>query len=85
MQSIKSLRKKNYLAKNCKNLNFLYGPQVFMVIFGQFSKGRYRTHITTFSLKNKKISFSLTSNFVFTESFSSLETGNDAFYYKNVV
>ena len=53
-------------------------------ILGQFSKGGYRTHITTFSLKNKKISFSLISNFVYTESFSSFETRNDAFYYENV-
>ena len=32
-----------------------------------------------------KFSFSLISNFVFTESFSPFETRNDAFYYKNVV
>ena len=32
----------------------------------------------------KKISFSLISNFVFTESFSSFDTRNDAVYYKNV-
>ena len=48
-------------------------------IYGQFSKGGYRTHITTFSLKNKKNSISLISNFVFTESSSSFETRNDAF------
>ena len=60
---------------------------IALMIFipGQFSKGGYRIHIRTFSLKNKKISFSLISNFVFTESFSSYETRNDAFYYKNVV
>ena len=51
---------------------------------GQFSKGAYRTHITTFSLKNKKVSFSFISNFVFTESISSFETRKDAFYYKKV-
>ena len=45
--------------------------------YGQFSKGGYRTYITAFSLKNKKISFSLISNFVFIESFSSLEIRND--------
>ena len=55
------------------------------LIYGQFSKGGYKTHITNCSLKNKKKSFSLMSNFVSTESFSSFETGNDAFYYKNVV